>query len=130
MTLLDPLPLRHEKVLERGMTNLKKYVDSTLDEWKYTGTKNNVRLYSRKPEIPQTPMIYRGDYHFAADPTMVEHVRPVDLSSAFVSQSIRKVGRWFSPRLPNSCSEPSFFLFYHSRCSNRVTRGTSDSIEV
>ncbi|KAI8331875.1 hypothetical protein BC941DRAFT_474615 [Chlamydoabsidia padenii] len=90
MTVLDPAPIRHQHVIDRGMKELRRYADSTLDGWQITGEKNGVKLYSRKPDIPHSPMIYRGDFYYAGDLMMNNNVRPLDISTAFTLHSIRK----------------------------------------
>ncbi|ORZ14669.1 hypothetical protein BCR42DRAFT_56295 [Absidia repens] len=87
MTIPEPAPIRHQKVIDDGMANLEKYADSSLEGWQFVSEKNGVKLYSRKPEDPSQPMIYRGDYHYAKAPA---HLSPIDATTPIIFASSRK----------------------------------------
>ncbi|KAI9299817.1 hypothetical protein BJ944DRAFT_171824 [Cunninghamella echinulata] len=76
----------HQQILDNGMALFKKYT-SSLDGWQLTSEKNGVKLYSRKPDNPNEPVLVRGECEY----TEAKDVRPVDLSTCAIFPSARRV---------------------------------------
>ncbi|KAI8336953.1 hypothetical protein BC941DRAFT_502487 [Chlamydoabsidia padenii] len=79
---------KYDKEIEQGMAKLRLYADAKPEgDWQLTGEKNGVKLYAKKPEDPNEPMIYRGDYLYKG----ASHLRTVDMTTPSIFSSSRRV---------------------------------------
>ncbi|CAO3640336.1 unnamed protein product [Cunninghamella blakesleeana] len=76
----------HKQTIDNGMALFKKYT-SSLDGWQLSNEKNGVKLYSRKPDNPNEPLLVRGE----CDYPDTKGLRPIDLSTCVIFPSARRV---------------------------------------
>lgn len=76
----------HQQTIDNGMALFKKYT-SSLEGWQLNSEKNGVKLYSRKPDNPNEPLLVRGECEYPD----TKDLRPIDLSTCVIFPSARRV---------------------------------------